>query len=257
VSVRALVVDDEPLACRQLRRFLSALGDVEVVGECESGADAVQKIVALLPDVVFLDVQMPHLGGFDVLDVVGPERMPPVVFVTAYEQYAIRALRAHAVDYLLKPVDPDEVSQALVRVRRQLGEPREDLAARLAELLADRARGSAYLQRLIVREGGRQLVVRASDVDWLEAADNSVRVHVGQSVYVTRATLTGFAGQLDPRRFARIHRSTIVNVDRVREIQPWFNGEYVVFLADRTQLMVGPTFRDAFLQLLRGTGAGP
>jgi two-component system, LytTR family, response regulator len=257
MSVRALVVDDEPLACQQLRRFLSALGDVDVVGECESGADAVQKIATLRPDVVFLDVQMPHLDGFGVLDAVGPERMPPVVFVTAYEEYAIRALRAHAVDYLLKPVDPDEVSQALVRLRRRLGEPHQDAAARLAELLAERVRGRAYLQRLIVRDRDRQLVVRASDVDWLEADDNVVRVHVGPSVYVTRSTLGGFARQLDPRRFARIHRSTIVNVDRVREIQPWFNGEYVVFLADRTQLTVGPTFRDAFLQLLRGTGAEP
>jgi two-component system, LytTR family, response regulator len=251
-ELTVLIVDDEHLARQQLRRFLGQVSDIRVVGECESGEDAVQAISDLEPDVVFLDVQMPVLDGFGVIETVGAEQMPAIVFVTAHEEYALRAFRAHAIDYLLKPVDPEEVRAAVDRLRSRprIGSPTAD--TRLDALLAERARAERYLKRFVVRDEGRLYVVAADRVDWIEAADNDVLLHVAREVHRLRGTLAALASRLDPARFARIHRSSIVNIERVREVQPWFKGESVLLLVDGTRLTIGRTYREGFLQSLGG-----
>lgn len=250
-DLEALIVDDEHLARQQLRRFLAQVPGVRVAGECESGEEAVTAIEKLRPDVVFLDVQMPVLDGFGVIETVGAGRMPPVVFVTAHEEHALRAFRAHAIDYLLKPVDPTDVQGAIDRVRSS---PRDDTLSesRLLALLDERARSERYLKRFVVKDDGRLYVVAADRVDWIEADDNDVVLHVGRDAHRIRGTLATLATRLDPAHFARIHRSTIVNVDRVREVQPWFHGESVLFLADGTRLGIGRSYREAFLRKLGG-----
>jgi two-component system LytT family response regulator len=250
-ALRALIVDDEQLARQQLRRFLEGVTDVSVAGECESGEEAVTAIEELRPDVVFLDVQMPVLDGFGVIEAVGPQ-MPPVIFVTAYEEHALRAFRAHAVDYLLKPVDPEDVRTALARVRARSSGSDRLAYERLKALLDERAASERYLKRFIVKDEGRLYVIPADRVDWIEADDNDVLLHVGRETHRLRGTLTSLATRLDPSRFVRIHRSTIVNIERVRQVQPWFQGESILFLIDGTRLAIGRTYRDEFLQTLGG-----
>jgi two-component system LytT family response regulator len=250
--LRTLLVDDETLARAQLRRLLGAAPDVDVIGESASGEEAVVAIEQLRPDLVFLDVQMPRGDGFSVIRGVGPARMPLTIFVTAYDEYAIPALRAQAIDYLVKPVDPADLGAALQRARERSRARRdESLAERLERLV-----GSAeprYLRRLLAKTDGRVVPIPVDEVDWIEARDNYAVVHAGASAVTIRATLTALAEQLDPRQFARVHRSAIVNLARVREVQPWFRGDYVVILADGNRVPVSATYRDGFLgRLQRG-----
>ena len=252
-TLRAIIVDDEPLARQQLRRLLRSDDGVEIVDECGSGEEAVRQILTHRPDVVLLDVQMPGLDGFDVIASVnsGGAHPPAVIFVTAHEEYAVRALRTHAVDYLLKPVEPADLAAAIarVRVRRSTGDV-SDMVARLDALL--RGSGQRYARRLISKVDGRTFVIPTSDVDWIEARDDAAIAHVVIATHPIARSLTALAEQLDPAMFARIHRSTIVNLERVREVQPWFKGEQVVLLKNGTRLTVGPTYRPSFLQSLRG-----
>jgi two-component system LytT family response regulator len=251
VTLRALVVDDETLARAQLRRLLGAAPDVDVIGECASGEDAAAAIERLRPDVVFLDVQMPHGDGFSVIKAIGPARMPLTIFVTAYDEYAIPALRAQAIDYLVKPVDPADLSAALQRAREQLRVRRDQsLAERLERLVG--AASPRYVRRLLAKNDGRVVPILVDEIDWIEARDNYAVVHAGASAVTIRSTLTALADQLDPRQFARVHRSSIVNLARVREIQPWFRGEYVVILADGTRVGVGATYREELMGRLGG-----
>jgi two-component system LytT family response regulator len=232
MTLRALIVDDEPLARRQLSRFLGALPDVVVAGECDSGDAAISFIAATPPDVVFLDVQMPRIDGFGVVEAIGAAQMPPTVFVTAYGEHATRAFRTHAVDYLLKPVDPAHVAEAVARVRARSTDP--------------------FLRRFIVRRDGSLQIIPAERVDWIEASDNDVILHSGKETHRTRGTLSGLVNRLDPARFARLHRSAVVNLERVREIQPWFKGESLAVLHDGTQLTIGRAYRDTFVKALGG-----
>jgi two-component system LytT family response regulator len=256
--IRALIVDDERLARARLRALLGEVArDVEVVGECAAGDDAVAAVGALSPQLVLLDVQMPGLDGFDVVRAVGARRMPAVVFVTAFDQYALKAFDVHAVDYLLKPVLAERLAEALERVRARLGgagapsaPPDDGPARRLEALLEQLAHRDAYLERVVVRVQERFLVIRTADVDWLEGADNYVRIHAARRAYLLRGTLAGMEERLDPRRFLRIHRSTIINLDRVREFQLWFQGEYVVTLTDGTRLNVSRGYRNKLLELV-------
>jgi two-component system LytT family response regulator len=250
--LRALIVDDEQLARRQLRRFLGEVPGVVVVGECESGEEAVPAIMEGSPDAVFLDVQMPVLDGFGVIEAVGPDRMPPVIFVTAYEEHALRAFRARALHYLLKPVDPKEVAEAVRRLPQPGQAPGYDAGRALAALLQERAAAERYLRRFVVRCDGRISAVPVERVDWIEAADNDVILHAGAETHRLRSTLASLALRLDPARFARIHRSAIVRLEGVREVQPWFHGESVLFLQDNTRLTIGRTYRESFLLALGG-----
>jgi two-component system LytT family response regulator len=251
VILRALIVDDESLARAQLRRLLGAAPDVDIVGECASGEDAVAAIAKLRPDVVLLDVQMPHGDGFSVIKAVGAAHMPLTIFVTAYDEYAIPALRAQAIDYLVKPVDPTDLGAALQRARDQLRVRRDQsLAERLERLVG--LTEARYARRLLAKNDGRVVPIPVDEIDWIEAQDNYAVVHAGSSAVMIRSTLTALAEQLDPRHFARVHRSSIVNLSRVREIQPWFRGEYVVILADGTRVGVGATYREELMGRLAG-----
>ncbi len=251
-KIRALIADDEPLAREGVRLHLESLKDVEVVGEARDGTEAVELIVALRPDLVFLDVQMPGLDGFGVLDAVGVEMMPAVIFITAYDQFALKAFDTHAVDYLLKPFDAERLHRAVDHARLQIrGKRRDDVEDRLVSLLGElRGRGQ-FLERIVVRSGGRILILRIEDVDWLEAASNYVRIHAGGREYLLRETMTHLETRLDPSRFVRIHRSTIVRLDRIKELEPLFQGDYVLILQDGTRLTSSRGYRDRLQELLQ------
>jgi two-component system, LytTR family, response regulator len=258
--VRAAVVDDEPLARRRLLALLADEPDVEVVGEADGGSAAVRLITAARPDLVFLDVQMPGLDGFAVLRAVAPVHAPLVVFVTAYDEHAIRAFEVAAVDYLLKPVAEERfraaVGRAVARVRdaarRGEGVDAAEVARRLAEL-AQRLPAPApeTPERIPVRAHGSVTFVRVQDIDWVDATGDQVRLHVGRATHLLRDTMANVEARLPASRFVRIHRSAIVNVDRVREVQPWFKGDYVLILHDGTRLTSGRTYRERVQQLLK------
>lgn len=250
-KLRALIVDDEPLAREGIRLHLEHEPDFEIIGECGDGDDAVRIIRELNPDVVFLDIQMPGLDGFGVLDALGARRLPEIVFVTAYDQFALQAFEAHALDYLLKPFDEERFRKGLDRVRNQLrGQNRRDLDARIAELLEDVRARPKYFDRLVVRSGGRILIVRVDEIDWIEAAANYVKLHIGARVYLLRETMNRLEEKLDPASFIRIHRSTIARVDRIKELEPLFQGDYLVILHDGTRLTSSRSYRDRLQELL-------
>lgn len=242
--IRALIVDDEPLARQRLRRLLQDEQDIEVVGECADGGDAVASIRNLRPDLVFLDVQMPVLDGFGVLEAVGIDQMPAVIFVTAYDRYALRAFEYNALDYLLKPFDRDRFRKALERARLQLArsEPQEDAQQFLGAVEEYRSEGKG-LERLVVKSAGRVFFLRVDEIDWIEAAGNYVRLHVGKETHLLRDTMSSLEGRLDVKKFLRIHRSTMVNIERIQELQPLFHGDYVVILRDGTQLNLSRGYR--------------
>ena len=230
-----------------MRAFISASPGITLVGEARNGREAVDAVRAQRPELLFLDVQMPELDGFGVLEALAGEPMPVVVFVTAYDEYAIRAFDVHAVDYLLKPFDEDRFRTALGRARSRLAERRADtLDQRLeAVLTALRAR-EQYVDRLLVKSEGRVTVVQVDDVDWIEAADNYARVHTARGRYLVREPIKALERKLNPRHFARVHRSAIVNLARVRELQPMFGGEYVIILSTGAKLTLSRGYRDAF-----------
>jgi two-component system LytT family response regulator len=246
MPINVLIVDDEPLARERIRALLERDPDVVVAGECSDGEEAVAAIRSLAPDLVFLDVQMPEKDGFDVVREVGASAMPTVVFVTAYDQYAVRAFDVCALDYLLKPFDEDRFAQALARAKTQArGDVRGDvLQRRMLALVEEMRARSRYLDRLMIKAGGHLFFLKAEEIDWIEAEGNYVRLHVGEASHLLRETVVGLEAQLDPGRFLRIHRSTIVNLDRVREIQPLFHGEYRVVLHDGTKLTLSRGYRD-------------
>lgn len=245
-TVRVLIVDDEPLGRERIRTLLAHHPEVEVAGECADGEQAVTAIRSRVFDLVFLDVQMPHKDGFDVIRSVSVERMPPVVFVTAYDQYALRAFEVHALDYLLKPFDVDRFDAALKRIlvlmNQRTKAEREDQMLRLLE---DLKPASKPAERLMIKSHQRIIFVRTEDIDWCEAAGNYIRLHVGKKKHLLRQTMTALEQRLDPKRFLRIHRSTIVNLDRVHDLRPMFNGEYEVALNDGTKLTLSRGYRKA------------
>jgi two-component system LytT family response regulator len=250
-ALRTLVVDDEPLARELLRKMLAEHGDVEVIGECASGTQAVDAVRAERPDLLFLDVQMPGLDGFEVLRELAPE-LPQVIFVTAYDQYALRAFDVHALDYLLKPFDEDRLARALDRARTHLRAGRQESRGEVLALL-DELRGVRWWkERLVIRVGERAFLQPVADIDWLEADGKYVKVHVGKQSHTIRETMTQLCESLDPRRFLRISRSAIVNVDRIREIQPWFRGDYVVIMQNGAEVTSTRGFRDTLRDLLAG-----
>jgi two-component system, LytTR family, response regulator len=254
--IRVVLVDDEPYARERMRTALDPMPDLEVAAECADGLEAVQAIRHCRPDLVLLDVQMPGLDGFGVVERVGVERMPAVVFVTAYDRYALRAFEVHALDYVLKPFDGSRLTSAVrrgveqVRLRR-VGNVGRRLAAMLEELpAASESARQPYAARILVREREGYGFVETARVDWLEAAGNYLRLHSGDRTWLIRGTLAGIMPSLDPARFVRIHRSTIVNLERVREIQPWVGGDYIAILKDGRQLRVSRTHREDLLRPL-------
>jgi two-component system LytT family response regulator len=257
--IKVLIVDDEPLARRGIRMHLDEEPDVAVVAECTGGREAVAVIRAEAPDLVFLDVQMPEMDGFEVIEEVGVRRMPVVIFVTAYDQYALQAFDAHALDYVLKPIDEQRFREALARARAHLQLKEFDALQRHVQALLDQIQAGhredaaeKFLERLVVKEAGRVFFLKTEEVDWMETAGNYVRLHVGREAHLIRDSLSGMEAKLPPDHFLRIRRSTIVNVDRIKELQPLFNGEYVFRLKDGTKLTSSRRYR-ANLDRLLGT----
>ena len=256
--IRALIVDDEPAARDTIRALVADDPDVTVAGECGDGRSALEMIRGTTPQLVFLDVQLPEMDGFAMLRHLAPSELPVVVFTTAYDQYALQAFEVHALDYLLKPFDDDRFRDALRRAKERVRQGRVDAVSReLRDLLdgSGDARDDArdrYLARLVVRSGERTVVVAVRDIDWVEADGDSLRIHAARAEYVLRQTLKDLERRLDPARLVRIHRSTIVNVERIRELQPYFRGEYVVILHDGTRLKLSRGCRARLEAVLGG-----
>jgi len=244
VSIRCLIVDDEPLSRERVAALLRTLPDADIVGTCENGADAVESIGELAPDLVFLDVQMPELDGFGVLASVARDRMPEVIFVTAHDKYALKAFEVHAQDYLLKPFDPDRLFDAFRRAAERIRQSRMGGSnARLLALIDDIERVRSHRTRVPIKSDGRVTFLPVEEIDWIESSDNHVKIHAKGETHVLRRTLQSMQASLSPTDFVRVHRSSIVNVTRIEEIQPWFNGEYIVVLRDGTKVQSSRGYR--------------
>ncbi len=251
MKIRCLVVDDEPLGRERIVSLLHALPDAQVVGESDTGSAAIAAISELSPDLLFLDVQMPEVDGFGVLASLPKEKVPAVIFVTAYDEYALKAFEVHAQDYLLKPFDPDRFYSAFARVAERIKSNRASgTNPRLLALLDDIERDRPRRSRIAIRSGGSVFFLPVEEIDWLEAADNYVRIHARGETHVVRQTLQRLEDTLAPTTFVRIHRSSIVNVGRIKEIQPWFGGEYVVLMRDGAKLHTSRRYRARLEQLM-------
>ena len=250
--IRTLIVDDEPLARRGIRKHLEAARDIEIIAECGNGADALKAIETLAPDLVFLDVQMPELDGFSVLEAI--EHMPAVIFVTAYDRFALRAFEVNALDYLLKPFDPERFEQALQRARASLErQSLGDLNRRLQKLITSLSANGKFVDRLVIKAGGRISFLSVDEIDWIEAADNYVRLHAGRENHLLRKTMTALEERLDPAKFVRVHRSTIVNIDRIKELYPLLKGEYEIVLKTGARLASGRGYRERLHELCKNS----
>lgn len=245
----AVVADDEAVARRRIVRMVEESGRASVVAACAGGQAAIERVVALRPDLLFLDVQMPDLDGFQVVEAIQGQASPAIVFVTAYDQYALRAFDVHAVDYLLKPFDAARFQDALGRAIDRATSRRPGDEERLRALLADylsagRSRQNEYLDRVAIKQDGTLRIVRTADVDWWEADGNYVRLHAAGSSFLVRSTMAAIEDQLDPRLFIRVHRRYVVNVDRIVEVQPWFAGDAVAVLRNGAKVRVSRTYRE-------------
>jgi two-component system, LytTR family, response regulator len=243
-KIRTLIVDDEPLARDKIRMFLERDPEIEIIGECVDGVHAVASIEEKNPDLVFLDIQMPGKDGFEVLRTVGVDRVAAVIFVTAYDEHALRAFEYHALDYLLKPFAANRFQDALTRAKSQLlSEPAGPFKKQLMTLLGSVDGDSRYIKRLVVKTGGRIVFLKVEEIDWIEAAGNYLTLHVGTASHLIRETMNDLESRLDPAQFLRIHRSTIVNIDRIREMQPLFHGDFTVMLVNGTRLMLSRNYK--------------
>jgi two-component system LytT family response regulator len=257
-KIKTLIVDDEPVARQTIRALLEKDPEIEVVGECSSGLEAISSIRQQTPDLLFLDIQMPRVNGFDVLSKTVDVKIPAIIFVTAFDQYALNAFEVHALDYLLKPYTDQRFMDALLKAKSQLKMKELDrLSSSLLALLQDQpARlesvGSrqTFLTRFMIKRNGRVVFVTADSVDWIEANDYYVNVHVGATTHLIRLTMNELEQKLDPQEFFRIHRSLIVNLKRVKELHQHFNGEYVVILHDGTELKLSRGRRERLNEML-------
>jgi two-component system LytT family response regulator len=249
--LRAVIVDDEELARRGIRTRLQRLSDVEVVAECGNGRQAIEAIRRYAPDLVFLDVQMPGKTGFDVIEEVGREVFPYVVFITAHDQYAIQAFEVNALDYLLKPIDDERFDLTFQRARDTLARDRDrDLGQRLASVLGSiGTAGRKQPERIVVRSAGRVVFVKTAEIDWVEAAGDYVTLHLGRKSLLLRETIAELERKLLANGFRRIHRSAIVNAERIREMHPLDNGEYRILLCDGTELKLSRSYRHQLQEL--------
>jgi len=249
--IKTIIVDDEPFAREKIKNLLLQEKDIRIVGEYGNGYDAVKVVHERNPHLLFLDIQMPGMDGFETLQAIHPDKMPTIIFVTAYDQYALRAFEVHALDYLLKPFDNERFQQSLNRARdliqrKLIGEVNLQLMDLLENLKENKHRTS----RLMIKSGGKVFFIRTNEIDWIEAAGNYIRLHVGEQTHLMRSTMSEMEKQLDPKTFVRIHRSSIVNIDRVRELQPWFNKEYRVILQTGAKLTLSRNYRGRLQNLL-------
>jgi len=253
VEMRVVIVDDEPIAREGVRTQLLREPEVEIVAECGDGLEAVETIRELSPDLVFLDVQMPGMDGFEVVQTLGVEAMPAVVFVTAYDKYALQAFEVNAVDYLLKPFDSERFQKAFQRARLEIQrKTAETINEKLVALLESMRPRHRYLERLVVKSGGRIFFLPVSEIDWIESADNYVNLHSGRESHLIRETLTSLETKLNPEEFLRIRHSAIVNVKKIKELHPLFKGEYEIVLHNGVKLTSSRRYRGRLDHLLSG-----
>ena len=250
-KIRTVIVDDEELGRDRIQSLLETQPDVEIVAVCSDGPSAVEAIERAQPDLVFLDVQMPGMDGFEVIENLDPTRLPAVVFVTAHDGHAIRAFEIHALDFLLKPFDQNRFDKALERARTQVGRGKTPaIDSRIVSLLEELREERKYPERLIVKSSGRVFFVRTEEIDWVEASGNYVKIHTKAEAHLLRESMKNMEAKLDPKTFVRIHRSAIVNIDRIKELEPWFHGEYIVIMRDGTRLTASRVFSDRLSALI-------
>ena len=249
--IRALIVDDEKLAREKVERLLDQESDIDVIGKCANGLEAIAFIEERQPDLVFLDIEMPGIGGFEVLQNLSPDVLPVFIFVTAYSEYAVNAFEVNALDYLLKPFDRERLVSAVGRVRVQLKSSIDiDREKRIESLLENLGAEKEFPERLVVKNAGRMLLIKTKQIDWIEAAGNYVKLHIGQSAYMLRETMKKLENKLNPEKFVRIHRSTLVNIDRIAELHPLFSGDYSVVLEDKTELAMSRNYQRRLRELI-------
>jgi two-component system LytT family response regulator len=248
MKIRTLIVDDMKLARERLKLALAGDDEIEIIGEAGNGREAVAGIKNLTPELVFLDVQMPKMGGFEVIESIGAEAMPTVVFVTAFDEFALRAFEVNALDYLLKPFDEDRLIKTVGRVKRQIKQTRRgDVDERLLQLLGKVQNKSDFIKRIPVKTAQHTILVVAEDIDWIGGAGNYLELHCGKDVYLIRERLHQLEQKLNPEQFARIHRSTIVNIDRIKALHPMFNGDHLIVLKDGAKLNLSRTYHEKLL----------
>ena len=243
--IKSLIVDDEPLGRERIRVLLAPDPRFEVVAECAHGREAVAAIRSMPIELAFLDIQMPEMSGVEVVQEIGPEAMPPVIFVTAYDAYAIKAFEMHAFDYLLKPFTVERFAEALDRAAERIAlRDHAALSRQLSALIQDMPAPASWAERIMVKSRSKIYFVLTRDIDWIEAAGNYISIHAGGKTHLLRQTMASLEKQLDPVRFMRIHRSTIVNMDRVHQLHPMASGEYEVLLVDGTKLTMSRSYKD-------------
>ena len=249
--IRVYIVDDEPLAVKRLRRMLEVTGRIDVAGEATDPEEALGFLRRTPADVLFLDIQMPEMNGFEVLKSLNTELMPHVIFVTAYDRYAIQAFEVHALDYLLKPFDKKRFHQALKRGKAQVLQDQERSSNReLVALLKEMKVQSHYLDRLIIKSKGRVSFLKTEEIDWIEAQGKYVMIHAGEEAHLIRDAMNNLETELDPKKFVRIHKSAIVNIDQIKELHPLVHGDFRVILRDSTELTISRRYREKVDELL-------
>lgn len=241
-----MIVDDEPLARDRIREMVKDDPEVQVIAEARNGLEALEAVAKYEPDIVFLDIQMPDIDGFEVLKNLKAESLPLIIFVTAYDQYALRAFDVHALDYLMKPFDRERFARALRHAKDQMKRPTDEQRDGKILALLEEIRGSRYLERFAIKTGEKVLFVRSEDVDSIEAEGNYVRIKLAGTSHMLRETINSVESKIDPRTFVRIHRSTIVNINRVKELQAWARGEYRVVLQNGTSYTLSRGYRERF-----------
>lgn len=251
-KIRTVIIDDEPAAREGVRMLLENDSEISVIAECANGCEAIATINEQEPDLIFLDVQMPEINGFEVLETIEAKQMPNVIFVTAYDKYAIRAFEIHALDYLLKPFTVERFSKALARVKTQINEKETgDLSQKLTALLENLKPDAGYLERFVVKNVGRISFVSTEEIYWIEAADVYVNLHTAREFYSIRGAISRLEARLDPTRFLRVHRSTIVSIRHIKELTPLFHGEYLITLDNGKNLTSSRNYNDKLQTLLR------
>jgi two-component system LytT family response regulator len=249
--IRAIIIDDESLAREKVKLFAEGETDIEIVDQCSNGHEAIASCIKFKPDLLFLDIQMPEINGFEVLQHLSTNILPGIIFITAYDEFALHAFEFHALDYLLKPFDRGRFQKSVAHARtalRSISET-ETTTEQIKVLLNSIQQNSNRLERLIVKTNGRIIFLRIEEIDWMEAAGNYVKLHVGNETHMIRETMNGLEQQLNPQKFIRIHRSTIINIEKIKELEPFFNGEYKVLLSNNAQVILSRNYRESFTKL--------